>query len=141
MCRRFRIITPVSFWAIRHRGIWNVIEKIRSMHPETAEHVKTREFLRKIQTLRVNNSRNLRIKNAKFSGYCFYINSNIHWNSLICITVPLIQMKPVCDAILDFQICSLSQIFLKLSLSLLLNMQKQLKKLWIEWRDKEKQKK
>ena len=34
-------------------------------------------FLRKIQTLRVNNSRILSIKNAKFSGYYFYMNLNI----------------------------------------------------------------
>ena len=32
---------------------------------------KVAYFLRKIQTLRVNYSRILRIKNAKFSGYCF----------------------------------------------------------------------
>ena len=40
--------------------------------------------------------------------------------------VSLIQMKPVCDAFLDFQICS-PRIFLKLWLSPLLNMQKQKK--------------
>ena len=34
-------------------------------------------FLRKIQTLRVNNSRILMIENAKLSGYYFYINLNI----------------------------------------------------------------
>ena len=31
-------------------------------------------FLRKTQTSRVNNSRFLRIMNAKFSGCCFYMN-------------------------------------------------------------------
>ena len=34
-------------------------------------------LLRKIQTLRVNNSRILPIKNAKFSGYYFYMNLDI----------------------------------------------------------------
>ena len=34
-------------------------------------------FLRKIQTSRINNSRILRIKNKKLSGYCFYLNPNI----------------------------------------------------------------
>ena len=38
--------------------------------------------LRKIQTLRVNNSKILTIKNAKFSGYYFYLNSNIWWDFL-----------------------------------------------------------
>ena len=46
--------------------------------------VKLAYFLRKIQTLRLNNSRILAIKNAKFSGYYFlwleYIGrfSNLH---------------------------------------------------------------
>ena len=34
-------------------------------------------FLRNLQTSRVNNSRILRIKNAKFWGYYFYMNTNI----------------------------------------------------------------
>ena len=38
---------------------------------------KVAYFLRKIQTLWVNNSRILRIKNAKFSGFCFYMNTNV----------------------------------------------------------------
>ena len=46
-------------------------------------------FLRKIQTLRVNNSRILTIKNAKFSGYYFYMNLNIQGDFQICISVPL----------------------------------------------------
>ena len=50
---------------------------------------KVAYFLRKTQTSRVNNSRILRIKNAKFSGYCLYINPNILWNFQICISVPL----------------------------------------------------
>ena len=39
---------------------------------------------------RVNKSNNRRIKNAKFSGYCFYMNPNIRGNFQICISVPLI---------------------------------------------------
>ena len=34
-------------------------------------------FLRKMQNLRVNNSKTLRIKNAKFPSYCFCKNTNI----------------------------------------------------------------
>ena len=46
-------------------------------------------LFKKIQTLRVNNSRTLTIKNAKFSGYYLYMNSNIWGNFQICISVPL----------------------------------------------------
>ena len=34
----------------------------------------------------------LRIKNAKFSGYCFYRNTNVYWDFQICISVPLILL-------------------------------------------------
>ena len=37
----------------------------------------------------MNNSRILSIKNAKFSGYYFYMNLNIKRNFQICISVPL----------------------------------------------------
>ena len=42
-----------------------------------------------MQTLRVNNSRNLTIKNAKLSGYNFYMNLNIWGDFQIFISVPL----------------------------------------------------
>ena len=44
-------------------------------------------FLRHVETSRVNNSRILWIKKAKFSGYCFNMNRNI-WRDF-CISVPL----------------------------------------------------
>ena len=47
---------------------------------------KLASFLRKLQTLRANNSRILTIKNAKFSGYYFYINLNIWREFQICIS-------------------------------------------------------
>ena len=47
-------------------------------------------FLKNLQTSRANNSRILSIKNAKFSGYCFYININTYRDFQICISVPLI---------------------------------------------------
>ena len=43
-------------------------------HTQTIEYVEVAYFLRKMQTLRVNNLRILRIKNAKFLGYYFYMN-------------------------------------------------------------------
>ena len=41
------------------------------------------------------NSRILRIKNAKFSGYCFYINTNMELDFQICISVPLRWRHPI----------------------------------------------
>ena len=41
-----------------------------------------------MQKLRVNNSRILKIKNAKFSGHYFYMNLNIYGDFQICISVP-----------------------------------------------------
>ena len=46
-------------------------------------------LLRNLETSRVNNSRILRIKNAKFSGHCFYMNTKIQGDFQICISVPL----------------------------------------------------
>ena len=41
------------------------------------------------QTLRVNNLRILRIKNAELSGYYYYINMNLWASFQTCISVPL----------------------------------------------------
>ena len=38
---------------------------------------------------RANNSRIPKIKNAKFSGCCFYMNTNIWGDFQICVSVPL----------------------------------------------------
>ena len=51
--------------------------------------LKLAYFLRKLQTLRGNNSRIIRIKNAKFSRYCFHMNTNIYGDFQICISVNL----------------------------------------------------
>ena len=45
--------------------------------------------LRNLQTSQANNSRIHRITNVKFSGYCFYINTNIWGDFQISISVPL----------------------------------------------------
>ena len=34
-------------------------------------------FLKNLQTSQANNSRVLRVKNAKYSGHCFYMNANV----------------------------------------------------------------
>ena len=46
-------------------------------------------FLRNLQTSPTDNSTILGIKDAKFSGYCFYINTNIGRDFKICTSVPL----------------------------------------------------
>ena len=46
-----------------------------------------------MKTLRVNNSRILTIKNAKFSGFYFYMNFNIWEDFQICIGIPLMFLK------------------------------------------------
>ena len=63
-------------------------------HTETTEFIKkVAYFLRKMQTLRVNNSRILTIQNVKFSGYYFYMERNIWRDFQICISVPLSAMN------------------------------------------------
>ena len=46
-------------------------------------------FLRNLETSRANNSRILMIKVKKFSGSCFYLNTNIYGNFQMYISVPL----------------------------------------------------
>ena len=57
--------------------------------------LKLAYFLRNLQNSLTNNSRILRIKNAKFSGCCFYINTNLLGDFQICISVPLICQRKV----------------------------------------------
>ena len=44
-------------------------------------------LFKKFTNFSVNNSGILRIKNAKFSGYCFYVKTKADFQ--ICISVPL----------------------------------------------------
>ena len=85
-CGRFRIIRLFTFWHMCFRDIWNIcFETYRNNR--ICE--KVAYFSREIQVFWVNNSRILRIKNAKLSGYSFHTNPNIQWNFQICIIVPL----------------------------------------------------
>ena len=52
-------------------------------------------FLRNLQTSRANNSRILTIINAKFSGYYFFMDTNIKGDFQICISVPLRGQRTV----------------------------------------------
>ena len=57
--------------------------------------LKISVLFKKIQVLQVNNSIILRIKNAKFSCYYFYMNLNIWGDFKICISVPLSSKVPL----------------------------------------------
>ena len=46
-------------------------------------------FLRNLETSHANNSRILKIKVKKFSGSCFYLNTNIYENFKMWISVTL----------------------------------------------------
>ena len=52
--------------------------------------LKSSLFLTKIQSLRMNHSRIISIRNAKFSGYYFCMNQNMKVDFQICNSVPLI---------------------------------------------------
>ena len=86
ICGRFRIIRLFTFWHMCFRDIWNICFET---HRNNRICEKVTYFSRKIQVFWVNNSRILRIKNAKLSGYSFHMNPNIQWNFQICIIVPL----------------------------------------------------
>ena len=53
-----------------------ICKKFVYKHPKTIE-FKISLLLRTLQTSRANNSRILRIKNSKHSGYCFHMNTNV----------------------------------------------------------------
>ena len=63
-------------------SLFTIIEKQQKV-------LKLTYFLRNLQSSRANNSRIIRIKNAQFAGYCFYMNTNILRDFQIYISVPL----------------------------------------------------
>ena len=78
------------------------IAHCNTCHPLRYAHVRYAKYLftniqkqqnmlksSKVQTLRVNNSKILRIQNAKFSGYCFYMNTKKWRDFQICTSVHL----------------------------------------------------
>ena len=72
ICRRFRNKTSFIFWDIRTWDMWKVcLQTFRNNRICK----KLAYFLRHLQTSRANNYRTSRIKNAKFWGYCFYVNT------------------------------------------------------------------
>ena len=86
ICWRFHIKTHFTVWDMRTCDMWKFCLKTFRNNRICK---KLAYFLRNLQTLRVNNSRILRFKNVKFSGYSFYMRTNIWWNFQICISVSL----------------------------------------------------
>ena len=91
--RRVRILTPFNFGDMPTLDIRNVCLQI---YRNNRIRWKVAYFLRKIQTLHGNNSRILRIQNAIFSGYYFYMDTNIWRDFQICISVPLMVIENQC---------------------------------------------
>ena len=84
--RRFHIETPFTFWDRRTWYMWKVcLQTFRN----NIIRWKLACFLRNLQTLRANNSVIFRFKIVKFSGYCFYMNTNVWGDFQICISMPL----------------------------------------------------
>ena len=90
ICWRSYIKTPHTFWDMRTWDMWKVC--LRTFRNNRIC-FKLAFFLRNLLTSRVNNSRIFRIKNVKFSGYCFHINTNRYEDLWICISVPLSQKQ------------------------------------------------
>ena len=86
ICWRFYIKTPFIFWDM---CLWDMYKVCLKAFRNNRICQKLPYFLRSLQISRANNSRILRIHNAKFSGYCFYMNTNKERYFQICISVPL----------------------------------------------------
>ena len=78
-----------TFYVLRYRHVRYVKSLITNIKRQQNMLKISLLFLRNLQTSLVNNSTIIRIKNAKFSRYRFYINTNIQGDFQICISVPL----------------------------------------------------
>ena len=83
---QIRIVKPLTFWDMRTLDLRNVCFQT---YRNNRIRLKVAYFLRKMQTLRVNNSWILRIQNVTFLGYYFYMITNIWRDFQICISIPL----------------------------------------------------
>ena len=86
ICWRFHIRTPFTFWDLCTWNMWKVcLQTFRNNRICW----KLAYCLRNPEISRANNSKIVRIKNVNFSGYCFYMNTNIQGDFQIFISVPL----------------------------------------------------
>ena len=65
-----------TFYFLRY-GFVRYVERLFTIIQKQLNMLKLGYFLKNLQTLQANNLRILSIKNATFSGYCFYMNANI----------------------------------------------------------------
>ena len=65
-----------TFYFLRY-GFLRYVESLFAIIQKQLNMLKLGYFLKNLQTSQANNSRILRIKNATFLGYGFYMNANI----------------------------------------------------------------
>ena len=92
ICWRFHIKTPFTFWDMLTWNMWKVFLTNVQKHWNM---LKNSLLSNKFTNSRTNDPRILRIKDAKFSVYCFYMNTNIYRYFQICISVTLKQAQKV----------------------------------------------
>ena len=76
-CKIRLLSIAASQQSIKVNQLGNYIFFKGTLMQKQSNMLKLAYFLRNLQISRANNSRSLRIKNAKFSGYCLYMNTNI----------------------------------------------------------------
>ena len=101
---------------VRHvKSLFTNIQKQYNM-------LKISLLFKKFTILRANDSRIIRIKNAKFLGYYFHTNTNVLRDFQICISVPLnikrrfhfhVATHVICTWSFKLLITSLHQLFFK----------------------------
>ena len=79
----------ISYWNTFYFFRNAHVRYVKSLFTNVLKVLKISLLFKKLQTSRTNNSKILRIKNARFSGYCFCMNTNKWGNSQICISVSL----------------------------------------------------
>ena len=57
--------------------------------------LKISPLFKKFTNLQVNNTKILRITNAKLPRYCFYMNTNIEGDFQICTSAPLTYLPQI----------------------------------------------
>ena len=73
ICRRFHIVAPFTI----EISAFEICEKFVYKHSETTGYLLV-YFLKNSRTSRINISSIFRINNAKYAGYCFYMNTDIY---------------------------------------------------------------
>ena len=86
LCWRFHIKASFTFWDMRSWDMWKVcLQTFRN----NSICWNLAYFLGNLLALRANNSTILKIKNAKFSGYWFYTNTNVKGDLQIYLQISL----------------------------------------------------